>query len=63
MVPYNNSHPPTAMMADAMATACIAAGSEVLKERVNKAGDEAILILVDSTVWTTSHLGKLLLDK
>ena len=51
------------MMADAMATACIAAGSEVLKERVNKAGDEAILILVDSTVWTTSHLGKLLLDK
>ena len=54
---------PTAMMADAMATACMAAGSEVSKEMVNKAGYEAMLILADSTVWTTPGLGKLLLDK
>ncbi len=53
---------PTAMMADAMATACMAAGSEVSKTMMSSAGYEALLILADSTVWITPGLEKLLIN-
>lgn len=43
----------TAMEADAAATACMAAGSEVAKEIVTSIGVDAMLILSDSTIWLT----------
>ena len=47
---------PTAMMADAFATACMAAGSEMAKKMITDQKDEALLILADSTVWYTPAL-------
>ncbi len=51
---------PNAMMADATATACMAAGSEVAKALINEMNYEAFLILADSTVWTTPGIARLL---
>lgn len=47
---------PSAMDADAAATACMAAGSEVAKKMITDLGYDALLILNDSTVWTTPGL-------
>lgn len=51
---------PTAMEADAAATACMAAGSEVAKEMVSQLKYECMLILADSTTWMTQGLRTLL---
>lgn len=51
---------PNAMMADAAATACMAAGSEVAKNMINDLNYEAYLILADSTIWTTPGIERLL---
>lgn len=42
---------PTAAEADAIATACMAAGSEASKEMIESLGVRAILVLSDSAVW------------
>lgn len=47
---------PTAMEADAIATACMAAGSEEAKRIVSTLKYEALLILADSTTWSTPGL-------
>lgn len=44
---------PTAMEADAMATACMAAGMEKSKEMLESAGMEGMLIRQDSSLWMT----------
>lgn len=44
---------PNAMDADAAATACMASGSEAAKKMIETLGYDALLILADSTVWTT----------
>lgn len=47
---------PSAMEADAAATACMAAGSEAAKKIVSYLGYDCLLILADSTIWTTPGL-------
>lgn len=49
---------PTAMYADAVATACMAAGSETAKTIITQLGYDGMLILNDSTIWTTPGLAK-----
>ncbi len=49
---------PTAMYADAAATACMAAGSEVAKQLISSLGYEGLLILADSTTWSTPGVTK-----
>lgn len=49
---------PSAMEADAIATACMAAGSEEAKRLVTTLNYEALLILADSTTWATPELSK-----
>lgn len=51
---------PNAMQADALATACMAAGSEEAKRMITELNYEGMLILKDSTVWSTPGLGKFL---
>lgn len=51
---------PNAMVADAAATACMAAGSETAKEMITNLKYEAVLILADSTVWTTPGIAPML---
>lgn len=47
---------PNAMYADAAATACMAAGSEIAKELISALGYEGMFILADSTTWATPGL-------
>lgn len=54
---------PSAMMADAIATACMASGSDAAKEMIEAGGYEALLILADSTIWTTPGLENILLNQ
>ncbi|MDE6336967.1 MAG: FAD:protein FMN transferase [Muribaculaceae bacterium] len=49
---------PSAMEADAIATACMAAGSEEAKRLISTLKYEALLILADSTTWSTPGLSK-----
>lgn len=49
---------PTAMYADAAATACMAAGSEMAKQLISSFGYECMLILADSTTWSTPGIAK-----
>ncbi len=51
---------PTAMEADAIATACMAAGSEEGKNLITSLNYEGLLILNDSTTWATPGLSKFL---
>lgn len=44
---------PDCMLADGMATACMATGSEKAKQMLSGKGFEGMLILADSTVWTS----------
>lgn len=50
---------PTAMEADAAATACMASGSAKSKEMLASLRLEGMLILSDSTIWTTPGFDKL----
>lgn len=45
---------PTAMEADAAATACMAAGSRMARKIIEELGFKAMLVLSDSTIWTNS---------
>lgn len=49
---------PNAMMADAMATACMAAGKELAQQMISEMKYEAFLIFDDSTTWCTPNLNK-----
>ncbi len=44
---------PDCMLADGMATACMATGSEKAKQMLSIKGFEGMLILADSTIWTS----------
>lgn len=51
---------PSAMDADAIATACMASGSNEAKRMVSALGYEALLILSDSTTWASPGLSRFL---
>lgn len=45
---------PNCMLADGAATACMAAGSELAKKMLSRLGYDAMLILSDTTIWTST---------
>lgn len=49
----------SSMEADAVATACMAAGSEKAKSMIGSLGMEGMLILSDSTIWTSTGFNQL----
>lgn len=51
---------PNAMMADAMATACMASGKELAQQMILDMKYEAFLIFADSTTWYTPNLRQFL---
>lgn len=51
---------PTCMEADGAATACMAAGSEISRRMIEELGFDAMLVLADSTVWTTPGFSALI---
>ncbi len=46
---------PNCMLADGAATACMASGSRLAKEMLSRLGFEGMLILSDSTIWTSAR--------
>jgi thiamine biosynthesis lipoprotein apbE len=46
---------PNCMLADGAATACMASGSRLAKEILSRLGFEGMLILSDSTIWTSAR--------
>ena len=51
---------PTAMEADAAATACMAAGSDLALSMISRLGYDCLLILSDSTIVTSPGMSRLL---
>lgn len=51
---------PDCMLADGAATACMASGSEAAKVILSRLGYEGMLILSDSSIWTTPGFNRLL---